>query len=107
MKKHLLLLITLAAAMVANADGIDRNEALMKAQRVLPDRHFVADAAAPRAKAPRTNEPYYIFNAADNGGFVIVSADDRATEILGYALQGNLGGCPRTCSGGWRATPAR
>ena len=90
MKQHLLLLITLAAAMVANADGIDRNEALMKAQRVLPDRHFVADAAAPRAKAPRTNEPYYIFNAADNGGFVIVSADDRATEILGYALQGNL-----------------
>lgn len=76
--------------MAANADGIDRNEAFMKAQRVLPDRHFVADAAAPRAKAPRTNEPYYIFNAADNGGFVIVSADDRATEILGYALQGNL-----------------
>jgi len=76
--------------MVANADGIDRNEALMKAQRVLPDRHFVADTAAPRAKAPRTNEPYYIFNAADDGGFVIVSADDRTTEILGYALQGNL-----------------
>ena len=92
MKQHLLLLIMLAAAMAANADGIDRNEALIKAQRVLPDKHFATDASAatPRAKSPRTNEPYYIFNAADNSGFVIVSADDRATEILGYALQGNL-----------------
>ncbi len=77
----------------ASAARIDRNAALLKAQRFMPGKQLVAagDAAAARARAPRKQGAFHIFNAADNGGFVIVSADDRATEILGYALQGNLG----------------
>lgn len=35
-----------------------------------------------------TNQPFYIFNVEDNGGFVIVSGDDDLTNILGYANSG-------------------
>jgi len=36
------------------------------------------------------NQPYYVFNAADNAGFVIISGDDRARKILGYSDKGNF-----------------
>ncbi len=32
--------------------------------------------------------PYYIFNASDGKGFVIVSGDDRMTELVGYSKTG-------------------
>jgi len=35
-------------------------------------------------------QPYYIFNAADNAGFVIISGDDRAPKILGYSDRGEF-----------------
>jgi hypothetical protein len=34
--------------------------------------------------------PYYIFNAKDNKGFVIVSGDSRAKTILGYSDEGSF-----------------
>ncbi|WP_455587775.1 thiol protease/hemagglutinin PrtT [Bacteroides sp.] len=34
---------------------------------------------------------YYVFNADNNGGFVIVAADDRARSILAYSLTGSFG----------------
>ena len=36
------------------------------------------------------NDAFYIFNAEDNGGFVIVSGDERTDEILGYSTEGNI-----------------
>ncbi|MCM1519773.1 MAG: C10 family peptidase [Lachnoclostridium sp.] len=33
-------------------------------------------------------QPYYIFNADDNAGFVIISGDTRAKKILGYSDNG-------------------
>src|ERR1035437_4081799 len=34
-------------------------------------------------------EPYYyVYNVKDNNGFIIVSADDAVTPILGYAFEG-------------------
>lgn len=32
--------------------------------------------------------PYYVFNAEDNGGFVIVGGDSRVQKILGYSDSG-------------------
>lgn len=34
---------------------------------------------------------YYVFNAGQNGGFVIVAADDRARSILAYSLTDSFG----------------
>ena len=36
------------------------------------------------------SQPYYVFNADDNRGFVIVSGDDRAQKILGYSDKGSF-----------------
>ena len=44
---------------------------------------------APRANAA-SQAPYYVFNAEDNGGFVVVAGDDRMKDILGYAERGSL-----------------
>ncbi|MGI6222431.1 MAG: C10 family peptidase [Prevotella sp.] len=33
---------------------------------------------------------FYVFNNGDNGGFVIVSADDRTYSVLGYSTVGHL-----------------
>lgn len=33
---------------------------------------------------------YYVFNIGDNNGFIIVSGDDRAKEILGYSDSGSF-----------------
>ncbi|MDE6157788.1 MAG: C10 family peptidase, partial [Muribaculaceae bacterium] len=37
-----------------------------------------------------TCSPYYIFNAGDGGGFVIVAGDTRAKSILAYSPTGSL-----------------
>ena len=46
-----------------------------------------APALGEREDAPAA---YHIFNVADEGGFVIVSGDDRAVPVLGYADAGYL-----------------
>lgn len=45
---------------------------------------------AKKAEAPAEAQPYYVFNASDDGGFVIVSGDDRAKKILGYSDTGSF-----------------
>lgn len=35
-------------------------------------------------------ESFYVFNAGDDGGYVIVSADSRAHAILGYSTEGSF-----------------
>ena len=92
MKRLVLLLTGWVFAVIISAEPIDRNAALLKAQRFLPGRQFVAShqALSARAKALLAHEAFYIFNAVDDRGFVIVSGDDRATEILGYGDHGNL-----------------
>lgn len=37
------------------------------------------------AQSANATAPYYVFNAQDGKGFVIVSGDDRTSEILGYS----------------------
>lgn len=36
------------------------------------------------------NAPYYVFNASEDNGFVIVSGDNRAKKIIGYSDKGNI-----------------
>ena len=92
MKRIIFLVVSLVFTASIKAEGIDRNTALKKAQRFMPGKEFITGKALPsaRAKAPRKNDAFYIFNAKDDGGYVIVSGDDRTTEILGYAQQGHL-----------------
>lgn len=39
---------------------------------------------------PDTDSPYYVFNAEDGKGFIIISGDDRLGPVLGYSDNGQF-----------------
>lgn len=41
---------------------------------------------------------YYVFNVEGQGGFAVIAGDDRAPEVLGYALRGSLNYKDTLCS---------
>lgn len=97
MKRLLFILICIFTVSSLYAQHVTEEQALLKAQEFLNRK--VATNADGRHKAPRKvrmlskaaqDDAYYIFNAEDNGGFVIVSGDDRTDEILGYSTEGNI-----------------
>ena len=70
------------------AGEVSEQKALEIAQRFMQDKSFVQKSLH-RAQAQGIEE-FYVFNADHNGGFVIVSADDRTLPVLGYADEGSL-----------------
>ncbi|MBQ4008045.1 MAG: C10 family peptidase, partial [Muribaculaceae bacterium] len=68
--------------------------AMQKAQNFMqginPQAQLQAPATPRRAMGNQSQKPYYIFNAENNQGFVIVSGDDRSEEILGFSDKGYL-----------------
>lgn len=92
MKKFLFVLTCLMMSVMMQAGDVSRQEALEKARQFMPNKEFKQQESGQR-KAPGIapmNSPYYVFNAENNGGFVIVSGDDRTEAILGYADKGEL-----------------
>lgn len=51
--------------------------------------HRLAPVAAD-GPAAADQQPYYVFNADNEGGFVIVSGDDRFANVIGYADHGHF-----------------
>ena len=92
MKKLLLTLLSFMVTFAVNAERVSKKEALQKAQQFMPGRHFVESksVASARAQTSGKADAFYVFNAENNGGYVIVSGDDRTRPILGYAERGNL-----------------
>lgn len=98
MKRFLYLLIAFfLMAIRINAQHVSEEQALLKAQEFLNKK--VSTQKSGKNRAPRKlrslakatqSEAYYIFNAESNGGFVIVSGDERTEEILGYSTEGNI-----------------
>lgn len=95
--RYFLSLSLLVLAFIANARQITPEEAQAVAQ------DFFNNSSIEQSRAPRTiraralntnqneeNAPYYVFNASDDKGFVIISGDDRAKKILGYSDKGNF-----------------
>ena len=90
MKKLLLTLMVVFIATAVNAERVSKQDALQKAQVFMPGKHFGEARGFARSANPSDGEPFYVFNAEGNKGFVIVSGDDRTTEILGYSKTGKL-----------------
>ena len=97
MKKLLFLLLAFMATVAVNAQLVSRQQALQKAQKFMPGKQFVEGKSviSSRGDVSGRLDAFYVFNADNNGGFVIVSGDDRTTDILGYSKTGNLS-CPTT-----------
>ena len=87
MKKILLTLLAFLSMATANAEPVSRQQALKKAGQFMPGKKFSESKASTRSDV---SDAFYVFNAEGNGGYVIVSGDDRTTEILGYSETGNL-----------------
>ena len=94
MKKLLLTTVLAVVTIVAMANPIGRAAAMQKAQNFMrginPQAQLQAPATPRKAMGNSNSAPYYIFNAENNKGFVIVSGDDRSEEILGYADEGAI-----------------
>ncbi len=96
MKRTLLLLLTVILSTVAMAENVTSEQALEQARNFIQKRE--ADGSRPRrgASAAQQLSPakqvsgLYVFNVANNGGFVIVSNDDVAIPILGYSDSGSI-----------------
>lgn len=96
MPKHLrwLLLpsLVLGLSLSANSEKVDVNGARAIAAEFIKSGAKVSPeslSAQPVYTAGTASKPlYYVFNVADDGGFVIVSAEDCATPVLGYSYEG-------------------
>ena len=94
MKKTLFLASLLLAA-TAIAAPVTQNQAQQKASAFLSELNAgraiqLTPASAPRLNASGATPGFYVFNTANNKGYVIVSGDDRTTPILGYTDSGSF-----------------
>ena len=93
MKKLFYIWLLLVLATAAQAAPVLPSAARQKAQSFLADKgrsllsgvHRAPGRGIPSTSEADTASPYYVFNAQDGQGFVIISGDDRTDEVLGYA----------------------
>jgi hypothetical protein len=101
MKKSLYAAIALLMGVgTLHAEHVDKTAALKTAaqfmQTLNPQASIMVEPAKKSARrtaegTESTNEAYYyIFNAENNQGFVIVSGDDRTPQVLGYSDKGHI-----------------
>ena len=96
MTKKMLFLLAMMLPLVASASHVTQEQAKSEAlsflqqKRGLPQSLQVATKAPRMASAPAGDALYYVFNVGNNGGFVIVSGDDRTNPILGFSDEGSF-----------------
>ena len=84
-------LALLLLPMAMNAQKISEQQAMLKAEQFMKGK-VIKSTCKTRGSRENTNETsaFYVFNVEDNGGFVIVSGDERTPAILGYSDSGNM-----------------
>ena len=92
-----LSLVFLILTVCAKAGFVNKEQARAKAHHFLLEKgrnKQLMDAdtrtTAARSRGMTLPDYYYVFNAEGEQGFVIVSADDRTPEILGYCSEGSF-----------------
>ena len=94
LKHYYLLLALLLVTTSVFAAPITKEQAQKKAAAFAVQKGMVLSSKQSSVhRAPRMKEqddsPYYIFDIAADGGFVIVSGDNRTSSIIGYTENGN------------------
>jgi hypothetical protein len=96
MKRILFSFICLLSGLQLFAGPVTRQEAQSLAKDFLASKG-IAMTTSMAYRAPRKatfsktdNAYYYVFNAGNNNGYVIVSGDDRTEEVLGYTDSGTF-----------------
>ena len=98
-KLYVLAVVLLASVLIAEAGQVNEQQAREKAKMFMTKRSLTRGVSAlqrvympqntPSAMASVNEAPLYLFNL-DGGGYVIVSGDDRTTEILGFSERGHI-----------------
>lgn len=88
--QKILCLIFLVTAIAAGARQISPDEAAAIASDFLNSPSILRSServAVQRVQSPnhQADAPFYVFNADDSHGFVIISGDDRTSKIIGYS----------------------
>lgn len=91
--KKLIFLLFACASGMAHADEVSVDNAKQLAADFFSasnlDRLASADALELAYTCGTASHPlYYVFNAQEGPGYIIISADDCATPVLGYSLEG-------------------
>ena len=87
MRRYIFLLCAFVT-LTANAQRVSEIEAFKKAQKFLNDKKLKAPRATTRGG--EVYNPYYIFNAEDGKGCVIISGDERLPEVLAYSKKQSI-----------------
>ena len=94
MKRTSLSFLALCCFLMAVAEPIGKQAALFTARSYMLEKgkNISPNLSGPRKGAAQQTEDsyYYVFNAGNDGGYVIVSGDDRVEPILGYVEQGSF-----------------
>lgn len=91
MRKLFILILTLCSVITAKAAPVDLKTACKTAEQVLGKQVSELLPRMQRAVGTSQQAPaYYLFNADDGNGFVLLSGDDRLTPLLGYSQEGHL-----------------
>ena len=91
-KNVILLLLAVLMTVPVSAGPVSRTEALRKARQFMPVKQFRELPSQARFKTAGTADAFYIFNAENGGGYVIISGDDRTVPVLGYSEKGRISG---------------
>ena len=89
----LLLSLVFIIPSMMRAGVVTEQDALLKAKQFMPGKNFQQQEKASHApmRGGQADIPaYYVFNADEDDGFVIVSADDRTSPVLGYSDHGHI-----------------
>ncbi|MDE6716861.1 MAG: C10 family peptidase [Muribaculaceae bacterium] len=95
MRGKITLSLLLPALLAANARQVTSREAEAAADDFFKSAgvNYKPTLRSVKVKNKETrdnNQPFYIYNAGDNNGFVIISGDDRSEKVLGYSDKGAL-----------------
>ena len=84
--------MTMQAQQVSESQALERAQAFMnsKAQTMTAGRRNARQREAQQLTLASKCNAYYVYNAGDNDGFVIVSGDERMGTILGYSTEGRF-----------------
>ena len=83
--------IQMTAAPVTQAEASEMAKAFMMARGIAVDGNLTL-AHSPKMRMPSKEGTayYYVFNNGEDGGFVIMSGDNRTRQILAYSDEGHF-----------------
>ena len=84
--KNCLTILALTVCLSAGAEETGYNRALQKASDFMGDRNLIGNSATTGSIC--SDEPFYLFNASDGNGFVIVAGKEGEERIIGYSDKG-------------------